>query len=159
MQKNEEAQLVALRNALLRRSVDPKEVEWGTAPKWGNIVYMEEQAKRAKETPAEKAKREAAEAAKNLERRKAANIQKKKAAFMTMKGLRKIAKACKWECQGEKCWAHEAKTCPFIHKGEPGWNEKSAVPKSSSAAAGSGSGKKGRRSTRRTNATRRRQRK
>ncbi len=56
------------------------------------------------------------------------------------KVLIKIAKKCKWECQGEKCWAHNAKACPFIHKGDPGWDEKSAVPLSAGAGTGVAAG-------------------
>ena len=52
-----------------------------------------------------------------LEKMIAANIQKKATVYRG----KKIAKACKWHCQGEICWA-EGKSCPFIHKGNKGWN-------------------------------------
>ena len=121
----------------LQKSVDPKAWEWGTAPKWGNISYKAEQEALAKETPAEKAKREAEEAAKREAMEKSANIQKKKARHVNLRTgqLKKIAKMCKWECQGEKCWAREGSACPFIHKGEAGWNESKAVAKPKAAVA------------------------
>jgi hypothetical protein len=60
--------------------------------------------------------------------RKAANVEKKKAKFVNRKGqLTKIAKQCKWECKGEKCWAHEGKACPYIHKNQKGSNQAHAV--------------------------------
>jgi len=52
-----------------------------------------------------------------LEQMIAANIQKKATVYRG----KKIAKPCKWHCQGETCWA-EGKSCPFIHKGNKGWN-------------------------------------
>ncbi len=170
--KNEAAKLAALKMALeLQKSVDPKLWEHGAAPKWGNILHKAEMEAREEETSEEKAKREAETAAKREAMAKAANIQKKGARFLNPRTgvLKRIAKMCKWECQGEKCWAHEGKTCPYIHKGEPGWNESKAVAMPKGAGAGAagagsgaaGSGKRHRRSTRRANrrSTRRRQRK
>lgn len=113
--------------------------------RWGNYMYeyerimnerMSPENRKAKE---EKKKKEANEMkallnkakAEELETAKVKNVEKKKKKhFNTKTGtLKRIAKKCKWECQGEKCWAHNQKMCPYIHKGEPGWNESHAVKK------------------------------
>jgi hypothetical protein len=152
---SENAKLLALQEALQFKN-DPKmrelmeSLKYG-GKKWGNIIYEEELEAKARETPAERTAREEKAAANFLTMRMAGNVSKKKAQFMTKTGLRHIAKKCKWECQGEKCWAHDAHTCPFIHKGEPGWNKNTAV---STAAAGAGASTSSKR--RRQNATRRR---
>jgi hypothetical protein len=158
----ENAKLLALQEALQFKN-DPKMRELMEAlkyggKKWGNILYEEELEQRARETPAERAAREANTSAKFLKLQMEGNVARKKARFMTKTGLRHIAKKCKWECQGEKCWAHEAATCPFIHKGEPGWNASAAVSAKAAGAgeAASASGKKRRQATRnRRQATRR----
>jgi hypothetical protein len=142
--------------------------------KWGNIWYEFEKAELNALSAAEREKLEKARKNKLvafakageeavLEKRIAENVESKRRRFTNKKGaLKKIAKMCKWECQGEKCWAHGAKTCPFIHKGEPGWNERSAVPLAAAAAApaaaGAGSATAGKKRRNRT-MTRRRQRK
>lgn len=135
--------------------------------KWGNIWYEYEQAQMAKLSEKEREKLEKARKNKlsafmkmgeeaTLEKRISENIAKKQREYTNNSGaLRKIKKKCRWECKGEKCWAHSAKTCPFIHKGQPGWDEKSAVPLPSAAAgAGAGTGKKGRLQTRRRRSNR-----
>lgn len=124
--------------------------------RWGNAWYEVEQEKRARESPEEKRAREAKEKAdraefekvmkrheeelkkakeladkeKELEAKKA-NVAKKKARHVNKASgtLKKIAKMCKWQCQGEQCWAHDQKVCPYIHRGEVGWNETKAVKK------------------------------
>ncbi len=120
--------------------------------RWGNAVYQMEQEMKQKETPSQKRAREAKEAAnrkvlQNLEEAgrkrneekakqgeeeaKRANLAKKKARHVNkITGeLKKIAKMCKWQCQGEQCWAHDQKSCPYIHRGEEGWNESMAIKK------------------------------
>ena len=95
---------------------------------WGDVMfYGEQELERGKSSGERKAKAAAnAQAAEAM--RVAANIEKKKAKFVNRKGqLKKIAKMCKWECQGEKCWAHEEKACPYIHKNQKGSNENHAV--------------------------------
>ena len=95
---------------------------------WGNVMfYGEQELERGKSSAERKAKAAAnAQAAEAM--RVAANIEKKKAKFVNRKGqLTKIAKQCKWECKGEKCWAHEGKACPYIHKNQKGSNEAHAV--------------------------------
>lgn len=68
--------------------------------------------------------------AESLEAKKAANLLKKTTKYVTKEGaLKKIAKPCKWECQGEKCWAKEEGACPFLHKGDPGFSKNKPVPK------------------------------
>ncbi len=121
--------------------------------KWGNAWYQVEEEKKARETSAERRAREAkekkdrnaldalvkkgeeeAKKAKDLETKekeleaKKANVAKKKARHVNRASgtLKKIAKMCKWQCQGEQCWAHDSKVCPYIHRGEEGWNEKQA---------------------------------
>jgi hypothetical protein len=97
---------------------------------WGDYEYYSEKLMKNKESSAERKAREAKAAAQNEDFRKKANIQKKQAKFVNKKGvLKKIAKKCKWECQGEKCWAHEAHACPYIHKGDPGSNKTHSVKK------------------------------
>ena len=54
----------------------------------------------------------------------AANIAKKQTIY---KG-RKIFKLCKWDCAGEICWSKDV-ACPFIHKGQAGYNEAVAFAK------------------------------
>lgn len=121
--------------------------------KWGNAWYQVEQEKRERETSAERRTREAkekkdrnafqalikkseeeAKKAKELEAKekeleaKKANVAKKKSRHVNKASgtLKKIAKMCKWQCQGEQCWAHNSKVCPYIHRGESGWNESQA---------------------------------
>ena len=113
----ESARIAALQEALL--------AEGRT---WGDVMfYGEQELERGKSSAERKAKTAAnARAAETM--RKAANIEKKKAKFVNRKGqLTKIAKQCKWECKGEKCWAHEGKACPYIHKNQKGSNESHAV--------------------------------
>lgn len=112
---------------------------------WGNILYDQEMAAKARETSEERSMRQK-KASENVEELlKKANIEKKKGKFVNTRTgtLKKIAKKCKWECKGEKCWARDGKACPYIHKGEPGWNEKTAVTKK-------GGKRNQRRSTRKT---------
>jgi len=124
--------------------------------RWGNAVYRMEEEKKARETPAERRAREAKEKAARAEyeaivkkgeeaakkakelaekeadlEAKKANVAKKKARHVNKATgtLKKIAKMCKWQCQGEQCWAHNQKVCPYIHRGEAGWNESKAVRK------------------------------
>jgi len=124
--------------------------------RWGNAYYQVEEEKKAKETSAQRRAREAKEKAARAEyeailkkgeeeakkakalaekevelEAKKANVAKKKARHLNrVTGtLKKIAKMCKWQCQGEQCWAHDSKVCPYIHRGEPGWNESKAVKK------------------------------
>ena len=96
---------------------------------WGDVMAMsEEQIKKNMSNANKKAAANAA-AATNFKRRVNANIEKKKARYMSSRTgeLKKIAKMCKWECKGEKCWAHSAKTCPWIHKNQLGSNSTRAV--------------------------------
>jgi hypothetical protein len=113
----ESAKIIALQEALLAEGRS-----------WGDVVYLAEQeVERGKSSAERKAKAEA-NAAATESLMKAANIEKKKAKFINRKGqLTKIAKKCKWECKGEKCWAHNAKACPYIHKNQKGSNEAHAV--------------------------------
>jgi hypothetical protein len=124
--------------------------------RWGNAVYRIEQEKKERETSAERRVREAKEksareefeafmkkADLELEGKKAAskkvdeeeakkmNVAKKKSRHVNKASgtLKKIAKMCKWQCTGEQCWAHNQKVCPYIHRGEPGWNESHSVKK------------------------------
>ena len=95
---------------------------------WGNVMYLAELEVEKGKSSAERKAKANANAAAAEEMRKAANIEKKKAKFVNRKGqLTKIAKQCKWECKGEKCWAHEGKACPYIHKNQKGSNEAHAV--------------------------------
>lgn len=123
---------------------------------WGNAFYQVQQEMKAKETSAQRRAREAKEKAARAEyeafikkgeeavkkakelaekeselEAKKANVAKKKARHLNKVSgtLKKIAKMCKWQCQGEQCWAHNSKVCPYIHRGEPGWNESKAVKK------------------------------
>lgn len=129
--------------------------------KWGNAFYRVEEAKKASETPAQKRAREAEEKKrsdelqamikkgdeekkkamelnkkeKELEARKA-NVAKKKARHLNKATgtLKKIAKMCKYECNGEECWSHSSGVCPYIHRGQPGWNNtKAKKPKKGGA--------------------------
>ncbi len=113
--------------------------------RWGNYQYELDQIMEERMSPSEK--RKLAESRKknanNMKARinrakaeeenaaKAANLERKKKKHFNAKTqtLKRIAKMCKWECQGEKCWAHEQKMCPYIHKGEPGWNAEAALKK------------------------------
>ena len=113
------AELAALEKALAKDKIS-----------WGDFEYYRELLGQEKETSAERRAREEKKVANTEAFHKEANIQKKKAKFVNKKGvLKKIAKKCKWECQGEKCWAHNAHACPYIHKGEPGWNKTHSVKK------------------------------
>ncbi len=68
--------------------------------------------------------------AESLEAKKAANLLKKTTKYVTKEGaMKKIAKPCKWECAGEKCWAKEEGACPFLHKGDAGFSKNKPVPK------------------------------
>jgi hypothetical protein len=121
--------------------------------KWGNAVYRVEEAKKAAESPAERKARLAEEKKrraeldamikrgeeekkkamemntkeKELDARKA-NVAKKKARHVNKftGTLKKIAKMCKYECNGEECWSHSSGVCPYIHRGQSGWNESKA---------------------------------
>jgi hypothetical protein len=138
---------------------------------WGDVMldynqYVKEHETSAERRVREKKERESKEKIAQLERegkeralQKAMeeNAEKKRKRHLDKKTglLKKIAKRCKWQCKGEKCWAHNSKLCPYIHKGEPGWNEPSAVPKPGGKAAGQGEGggstrKQRRRSSRKT---------
>lgn len=106
--------------------------------KWGNYTYEYENVERKYMSSAErKALNEKKKKSSNnfksmmLNTAKAKNIDRKKKKHFNAKTktLKRIAKTCKWECDGEVCWAHEQKMCPYIHKGEPGWNAKTAVKK------------------------------
>jgi hypothetical protein len=86
---------------------------------WGDYAFMENQ----KMTSAERAEKKKKGEEEVTAMRKNANLKKKKSLYVNSRGtLKRIAKKCKWECAGEKCWAHEKKACPFIHKGENGYN-------------------------------------
>ena len=68
--------------------------------------------------------------AESLEAKKAANLLKKTTKYVSKEGtMKKIAKPCKWECMGEKCWAKEEGACPFLHKGDPGFSKNKPVSK------------------------------
>jgi hypothetical protein len=109
--------IIALQEALLAQG-----------KRWGNVMFIAEQEVERRKTPAQRESNTLAKAEATETRMKAANIEKKKAKFVNRKGqLTKIAKQCKWECKGEKCWAHEGKTCPYIHKNQKGSNEAHAV--------------------------------
>lgn len=113
--------------------------------RWGNYMYEYDRIMEERMTPEnrkameEKKKTEANEfkqmlnkaKEEDLEVAKAKNIAQKKKKHFNVKTstLKRIAKLCKWECQGETCWARNQKMCPYIHKGEPGWNEKHGVKK------------------------------
>lgn len=66
------------------------------------------------------AARERAEKKAAAEAKQAKIIANHRAKFMTPKGLRKIARECKWHCEGKTCFADKAGVCPYIHKGGPG---------------------------------------
>ena len=113
----ESAKIQALQEALLAQGKS-----------WGDVVYYAEKQVEKNMTNAQRNAKAANTASKHESMMKAANIEKKKAKFVNRKGqLKKIAKACKWECQGEKCWAHEEKACPYIHKNQKGSNKNHAV--------------------------------
>ena len=96
---------------------------------WGDVMFEAEQELSKNMSNEQKAKNVAKKAAENLKFRIQANIQKKTAKFISARTgvLTKIAKKCKWECKGEKCWAHSAHTCPYIHKNQLGSNSAHAV--------------------------------
>jgi hypothetical protein len=96
---------------------------------WGDVMFLSEKEIEKNMTNAQKKATANAANANALKLRMAANIEKKKAKFMSSRNgeLKKIAKQCKWECQGEVCWAHSAKTCPYIHKNQKGSNKTHAV--------------------------------
>ena len=113
----ESAKIAALQEALLAEGRS-----------WGNVMYLSELELDKGKSSGERRAKAAANAAQVEAMRVAANIEKKKAKFVNRKGqLTKIAKQCKWECKGEKCWAHEGKACPYIHKNQKGSNEAHAV--------------------------------
>jgi hypothetical protein len=131
----ESAKIHALQEALLAQGKT-----------WGDVVYYAEKQVEKNMTNAQRTARAANTASKHESMMKAANVEKKKAKFVNRKGqLKKIAKACKWECQGEKCWAHEEKACPYIHKNQKGSNKNHAV-----TLKKGGSKRSSRRSTRRS---------
>jgi hypothetical protein len=86
--------------------------------RWGNYSYLYERLMNQKLSSTERERLQKEKANLNLALRKRANMEKKRAKhFNNRKGtLKRIAKLCKWECQGEKCWAHNSKMCPYIHK-------------------------------------------
>jgi hypothetical protein len=130
----ESAKIHALQEALLAQGKS-----------WGDVVYYAEKQVEKNMTNAQRNAKAANTASKHESMMKAANVEKKKAKFVNRKGqLKKIAKACKWECQGEKCWAHEEKACPYIHKNQKGSNKNHAV-----TLKKGGSKRSSRRSTRR----------
>jgi hypothetical protein len=113
----ESAKIAALQEALL-----------ADGRTWGDVMFYGEQELEKNRSSAERRAKAAATVAANEAMRVAANIEKKKAKFVNRKGqLIKIAKKCKWECKGEKCWSHAAKVCPYIHKNQKGSNEAHAV--------------------------------
>lgn len=68
--------------------------------------------------------------AESLEAKKAANLLKKTTKYVSKEGtMKKIAKPCKWECTGQKCWAKEEGACPFLHTGDPGFSQNKPVSK------------------------------
>ena len=90
------------------------------------------------------AARERAEKKVAAEAKQAKIIANHKAKFMTPKGLRKIAKECRWHCEGKTCFAHSAGVCPYIHKGDPGSSKATGITlknTNSKKKAGSGSGR------------------
>lgn len=124
--------------------------------RWGNAFTRVEQEKKEHETSAQRRMREAKEKAARSEfedfmkkaeaeldakkaeskkvdeeEAKKMNVAKKKARHVNKATgtLKKMAKMCKWQCVGDQCWAHNKKVCPYIHRGEPGWNESHAVKK------------------------------
>jgi len=113
----ESAKIAALQEALL-----------ADGRTWGDVMFYGEQKIEKNRSSGERKAKATARAAANNAMRKAANIEKKKAKFVNRKGqLTKIAKLCKWECRGEKCWAHNGKACPYIHKNQKGSNQVHAV--------------------------------
>ena len=113
----ESPRIIALQEALLAQGRG-----------WGNVVYLAEQEVERSKSSAERKAKANANAAAIEKMMKDADIEKKKAKFVNRKGqLKKIAKMCKWECKGEKCWAHNGNACPYIHKNQKGSNENHAV--------------------------------
>jgi len=113
----ESAKIYALQEALLAQGKS-----------WGDVVFYAEEQVKKNMTNAERNAKAANTSSRIETMMKAANVEKKKAKFVNRKGqLKKIAKMCKWECQGEKCWAHEEKACPYIHKNQKGSNKNHAV--------------------------------
>jgi hypothetical protein len=113
----ESAKIAALQEALLDEGRT-----------WGDVMFYGEQELEKNRSSAERRAKANANARAAETMRKAANVEKKKAKFVNRKGqLTKIAKQCKWECKGEKCWAHEGKACPYIHKNQKGSNQAHAV--------------------------------
>jgi hypothetical protein len=113
----ESAKIAALQEALLDEGRT-----------WGDVMFYGEQELEKNRSSAERKAKANANARAAETMRKAANVEKKKAKFVNRKGqLTKIAKQCKWECKGEKCWAHEGKACPYIHKNQKGSNQAHAV--------------------------------
>lgn len=137
----------------LTKDMDPKTAALWQAisrgKRWGNAFYDVEMEARKHETAVQRRERLAQEAKNRRElekleeqakKRKAeANeaeakridaVRKKARHVNKVTGeLKKIAKMCKWQCEGEQCWAHDKKLCPYIHRGQPGWNESMAVKK------------------------------
>ena len=96
---------------------------------WGDVMFEAEQQLSKNMSNEQKAKNAAKKVNQNLNFRIKANIQKKSAKFVSARTgvLAKIAKKCQWDCKGQKCWAHSAHVCPYIHKNQPGWNIAHAV--------------------------------
>ena len=137
----------------LTKDMDPKTAALWQAisrgKRWGNAFYDVEMEARKHETAVQRRERLAQEAKNRRElekleeqakKRKAeANeaeakridaVRKKARHVNKVTGeLKKIAKMCKRQCEGEQCWAHDKKLCPYIHRGQPGWNESKAVKK------------------------------
>lgn len=90
-----------------------------------NLEKLRQEAKKLEEA----AKKKQAEADEAEAKRKNAIKKKSRHVDKVSGELKKIAKMCKWQCEGEQCWAHNQKVCPYIHRGEPGWNETKAVKK------------------------------
>ena len=113
----ESAKIAALQEALL-----------ADGRTWGDVMFYGEQELEKNRSSGERRAKAALNAAAAETMRVAANVEKKKAKFVNRKGqLTKIAKKCKWECKGEKCWSHAAKVCHYIHKNQKGSNEAHAV--------------------------------
>jgi hypothetical protein len=91
---------------------------------WGNLAYNYNKAVEAEMTQNERKARALKKAENNMQRVKNANIEKRRTRHVQKNGtLRKIYWPCKWELQGEKCWAHNAKVCPYVHKNSSEWND------------------------------------
>lgn len=120
---NEKAKMKALQEALKPLTNAAK-----NSRSWGNwMLNLNKEEKNAKAARNKTAKNKANKKA-HQEAKQAEIIAQHKAKYMTPSGLKKIAKDCKWHCQGKSCFAHKAGVCPFIHKGDPGSSKATAIP-------------------------------